>query len=405
MKFFVQILLCSIFLLQGQMSYGQAEDDKAGHFLRLGIGARAAARGGAFTAVANDVSAIYWNPAGLVNLNRTQAQLSLNRHPLGAFQSFVAVATPYDEKWAFGIGLASLNVSSNDARPGDQAQPDFVFSKHNRALYFSLAHKIKDDVMIGTNAKMFYSDKYGANAFGGGFDLAMMIEANDQMKIGIGVQDIGSGVRWNDDLGEDFPLTLRTGFLLHSEAQVAFSLDMLKSEGMDARFSLGVVYEGISSFPVRAGYDGNGLTGGSGFKVPISTMTLYVDYGFTANSLGRGASYHLSAGVDFNIKNDEVIDRPAIRLKRRNVQIQEVLELPLSNKKRSVSWVQILASGLNVRLNPGVGHKKVAVVYKGEKYRKLTSNGVWVKIKLKNSKTGWVHKKHIKAVPGEVAKK
>ncbi|MBU2531062.1 MAG: UPF0164 family protein [Elusimicrobia bacterium] len=39
-------------------------------FLNLPIGARAAAMGGAYTAISEDASAIYWNPAGLVQISK-----------------------------------------------------------------------------------------------------------------------------------------------------------------------------------------------------------------------------------------------------------------------------------------------------------------------------------------------
>ena len=47
----------------------------AGGFQINEHGAKAMGMGGAFTAVANDASAIYWNPAGLTQLSGTQLML------------------------------------------------------------------------------------------------------------------------------------------------------------------------------------------------------------------------------------------------------------------------------------------------------------------------------------------
>jgi hypothetical protein len=47
---------------------GQRAGTSSGTFLRIGVGARAVAMGETFVAVANDPSAIYWNPAGLASL-------------------------------------------------------------------------------------------------------------------------------------------------------------------------------------------------------------------------------------------------------------------------------------------------------------------------------------------------
>ena len=45
----------------------------AGKFLSIPVGARALGMGGAFVAVANDVSAMYWNPAGIAGVYQTEA--------------------------------------------------------------------------------------------------------------------------------------------------------------------------------------------------------------------------------------------------------------------------------------------------------------------------------------------
>lgn len=47
--------------LQGTTKVGTS----AAQFLKIGVGARAAAMGGSFNALASDVTSIYWNPAGL----------------------------------------------------------------------------------------------------------------------------------------------------------------------------------------------------------------------------------------------------------------------------------------------------------------------------------------------------
>jgi len=44
----------------------------AGEFLKIGVGSRATAMGGAFVAVSNDVSSLYWNPAGIAKLEKNE---------------------------------------------------------------------------------------------------------------------------------------------------------------------------------------------------------------------------------------------------------------------------------------------------------------------------------------------
>ena len=70
----------------GAMSAGFAADGagQAGAYLKMGVGARALGMGSAFTAVANDSTAAFWNPAGLAKLKRSEgsfmhANLTLDR--------------------------------------------------------------------------------------------------------------------------------------------------------------------------------------------------------------------------------------------------------------------------------------------------------------------------------------
>ena len=57
------------FALAGLLAAPAAHATKyAGEFLKVPVGARAVGMGGAFTAVADDATAIWWNPAGMVYL-------------------------------------------------------------------------------------------------------------------------------------------------------------------------------------------------------------------------------------------------------------------------------------------------------------------------------------------------
>src|SRR5690349_23851614 len=62
-------------LAQGSLG-GQRAGTSSATFLRIGIGARAVGMGETFVAVANDPSAIYWNPAGLASLQRREVMAS-----------------------------------------------------------------------------------------------------------------------------------------------------------------------------------------------------------------------------------------------------------------------------------------------------------------------------------------
>jgi len=69
MKKFLLVIFLLFALLQSEgFSQVTKTGTTAAKFLSIGIGPRANAMGGAFTSVANDASALYWNPAGAATL-------------------------------------------------------------------------------------------------------------------------------------------------------------------------------------------------------------------------------------------------------------------------------------------------------------------------------------------------
>ena len=58
---------------------GQRAGISTAQFLKIGVGARASALGDAFVAIANDASALYWNPAGLVQFKNDEIIFSHNK--------------------------------------------------------------------------------------------------------------------------------------------------------------------------------------------------------------------------------------------------------------------------------------------------------------------------------------
>ena len=83
----------------------------AGEFMALGVGGRALGMGGAFVAVANDVTSGYYNPAGLANLNYPQLAL-MHSEQFGNLVNYDygAVAIPFQNDMSFGLSIMRLGV-------------------------------------------------------------------------------------------------------------------------------------------------------------------------------------------------------------------------------------------------------------------------------------------------------
>src|SRR5437764_9535450 len=79
-----------------------------GNVLNIPVGARAIAMGEAFTAQADDVSSLYWNPAGIAILNQSQASFMYNQFLKDQTYNNVSVVTPL-ENGGIGGSLSYLS--------------------------------------------------------------------------------------------------------------------------------------------------------------------------------------------------------------------------------------------------------------------------------------------------------
>src|SRR5262245_64716799 len=78
---------------QGSLG-GQRAGTSSATFLRIGVGARAVGMGETFVAVANDPSAIFWNPAGLASLQRRELAISHVQWPADIAYDHLTLTIP-----------------------------------------------------------------------------------------------------------------------------------------------------------------------------------------------------------------------------------------------------------------------------------------------------------------------
>ena len=146
-------------------------------FLRLGVGERAAGMGEAYTALAQDATALYWNPAGLARLGTTQIHLMHNEWLQSLRQEFAGVGhpTPYG---TFALGVTALSMDDMELREEvPTADPLGHFSAFDIAVHLGYGRSLPYDVDAGVAVKWIYSRLYEESAKGFLFDLGLRHEA------------------------------------------------------------------------------------------------------------------------------------------------------------------------------------------------------------------------------------
>jgi len=192
-----RVMIVSMALLLVLSAVVLADGIGAFSAFKNGIGARALAMGGAFVAVADDATAVCWNPAGLAQLADTRlAGMSTDLYGLGITHQYVGAVTSFAN---LGIGLgwerAAIDGQVVDGTGGLGAS----FTWTEQAIVGSLATNVMDIAMAGANVKYYMADSgLGDTASGFGFDLGLLVSLGDMFVIGVNAMDLaGSSIGWD----------------------------------------------------------------------------------------------------------------------------------------------------------------------------------------------------------------
>lgn len=302
--FLIPLILTS---LQSQTVIGKYD----GEFLSIGVGGRPLGMGGAFVAIANDVTAGYYNPAGLAKLDYPQIALMHDeRYGNLVNYNYAAVALPYGKDYTFGLSIMRLGVDGiPDTRKAlydangdgildintDRLNYDLIteFSNQDWAFYLTGAKRVTDDLYLGANVKILSRSIAEYSAFGIGFDIGAYYSPMENLMLGANVQDVTTTfVAWSTGRNELITPTAKVGAAYQLEF---FGGRILPAVDLDIRFEnrryasqfnigpisfdphVGMEYSYKNLFAIRAGYnDVKQFTFGAGVKLP----KLNIDYSF-----------------------------------------------------------------------------------------------------------------------------
>lgn len=102
-------------LILSPICYASSPGTKAASFLKIGVGVRATAMGEAFTALADDGTALYWNPPGLTQLKTKGFSTTYNSWFEEIKQGYLSLVFP-SLKGATGIGTNYVDMGTFEGR-------------------------------------------------------------------------------------------------------------------------------------------------------------------------------------------------------------------------------------------------------------------------------------------------
>jgi len=268
----------------------------AAAFLKIGQGARTAALAGAYCAIADDSSACYWNPAGLVQLNQRQAMF-MYLNPMtevdGLAYSNINVALPN-----MGVSLVYLGYGKEKGYDKDGVKTD-DWSASDMAISGSYARKINKSLFVGGTLKVISMkiDDKSANAFC--LDAGILYkDYRPNLNLAAVLTNLGTKPKFIDQ-ADPLPLSLRLGgaYKKNLRFPTLISLDTNLSPFYVA---LGIESKISPIFSARAGYasgpakEGPGITAGFG----ITHQNLSIDYAIRPYG-ELGLSHYISLSTRF----------------------------------------------------------------------------------------------------------
>lgn len=140
----------------------------AAPFLTIGQGARSIAMGSAFVGVSNDVSSIYWNPAGLTKAEGVQIMFDHTQWIADVKYNFLAASYNLGDLGTVGVSFLSSNIGEMKVTTVEQPNgTGETFSATDMAISLAYAIQLTDRFSIGFNPKFIYQGiwKMSATAF------------------------------------------------------------------------------------------------------------------------------------------------------------------------------------------------------------------------------------------------
>ncbi|MFH1007194.1 MAG: UPF0164 family protein [Candidatus Latescibacterota bacterium] len=327
--FWIFSVLCCVSLLFAPHPGSATQEADA--FLSLGVGARAIALGGAFSAMADDGTAFFWNPAGLARLERPEVTMMYSSlfgltdalashhvlayaHPLkGIHFSAGWIRLGVDDiprfpelKWENG---PKRTYRSGDTSLQGDGVPDGYFTDREDAIYLSFTkmNTLEVDLgwqyfafpiylPIGVNFKFLNYSLDKASGRGVGIDVGSMLlldldelldnVALGRASLGLVVQDVANtAIIWKSKHQDTIPTNVKFGAAfeqpispLNSRATLLWEIES-KHKGTH---HVGLEYTYAERLALRVGYDEARVSAGAG----ITFWMFRMDYALSNYDLG-----------------------------------------------------------------------------------------------------------------------
>jgi hypothetical protein len=269
-----------ILLIVGAPAWA-AEGTSGAQWLAIGVGARAAALGGAYVSLADDGAALSWNPAGLARVDGHRFTVTHISWLSGAAYEYGGYAGRLGSGAGVGVVLEQGGVSWDNTGDGDFDAGDFCGA-------FGYARSIRENIAVGGGLKLLSSSLGEDQASSYALDAGVLYEPLDGVSVGAAVRNLGPGIDFGGG-SDPLPATIAAG-ASYAWRDVLVALDVEKQNDLDPAARMGVEYRPMRSLALRGG------------------AVLGSESALSAFSAGVGFSWNDRWSVDYAYRPSELTD-------------------------------------------------------------------------------------------------
>ncbi|MEK7396980.1 MAG: PorV/PorQ family protein [Candidatus Poribacteria bacterium] len=255
-------------------------------FLKIEPATRPVAMGGAFAGLANDVNAIFWNPAGLTQVEKKELTTMYNRWLANIRYASAAYAQNVGKGAAVGVSVQGL-WTEYEKRTGDTEEPESTTSVYSYAAGLSGSYALVPNALsLGGTVKFLNQDFDGDSSNGVCADIGGLVHVAG-LRVGISAQNLKLQMSNETNL----PTGMRIGGSYQLDKDSVVAVEYSKYGSADPSYHLGIEkwFKGIIA--LRLGYNissgdnpRKGLSAGIGLRAygtkPLDNMDFQLDYAY-----------------------------------------------------------------------------------------------------------------------------
>jgi len=275
-------------------------------FLSIGVGSKAVAMSDAFVAVANDVSALYWNPAGISFLSKNMVLLNHTDWVHDINHDYFGATFNIGGQNHFGVSFTFLSMPDQEVYTVQSPEgTGLKYGTSSFALGFTFARSLTERFSLGVTAKYIREQIWEAEASNVGFDLGLLYRIGvEDLMIGMSIQNLGPTMKFAGKTLEsrvdvdDWPLSKEP---LNYELQTQdYNLPLHFSLGLSKSIKITDESKTVVAISLNNGND-TGETYSAGFEYNWNQIAVRGGYRTGYSDVGDAAGLSLGAGYKFNV--------------------------------------------------------------------------------------------------------